>query len=297
MIKRSLYLALGAIIVMNAVLLIRIGDLNNRMESLSHSYNNLQSRISSVTFDVNQSLNQFIREQSWISAVQIDYDRTLANLEHSKAVVSWQLKDFQEGAEVTFHYRQQSNAEYQTIRAEAGSTGLFEVQVPLEVKPGPVWDVQSFGPASGEAPQRAVEIKAPPAHQSIQCYISVKTGNNIKSSEMSFLDLSDVASWRYEPVRGHIENNKNHYSITLFADGSGQYGFESITATFYNGEQIVAEKPVAVRQDEIRQYPDRAQPPVPRDHHLSYDAGTQTITRVVLSVKYENGEQFSYDIM
>ena len=103
---RRLFFILVIVLIINIVLLGKVGDLNNQVQNLRHNYNNLQSSISSISGNVNSSLDRFTREQSWITPVRVDDGKTRVDGENGLAVLNWQVKDFKEGAEVVFHYRQ-----------------------------------------------------------------------------------------------------------------------------------------------------------------------------------------------
>lgn len=283
--SKVLSLAVALILFMNVVLLLKIGDLNEQIKTLSQSSNQLQSNIHSISTDVNQSLERFTREQSWITPVQINHEQTKAGLEQGQAVLNWQIKDFREGSKVIFHYRWSESEEFQAIAAENKATGFFQVQIPLKIKAEPYWDVRvALTGEKGTAQQAAEVIKQ--AEQSILCYVSLETKDSVKSSEVSYLDLGYLANSKYEPVRGHVDINRSHYNISLFEDHSGNNSFESVTVEFYNGSNLVAEKPLEVQEERsgIKNY------------YLSYNAGSESISRILLKVKYRNGDSFQKEI-
>lgn len=283
--SKMLSLAVALILFMNLVLLLKIGNLNDQVKVLSQSSNQLQSNIHSVSMNVNQSLERFTREQSWITPVQINHELTKGGIEQGQAVLNWQIKDLREGSKVIFHYRWSESEDFQAIEAENKATGFFQVQIPLKLKAEPYWDVRVALTGEREsAQQAAMEIKQ--AEQSILCYVSLKTKDSVKNSEVSYLDLGYLANSKYEPVRGHVNINRSHYNISLFEDHSGKNSFESFAVEFYNGSNLVAEKPLEVREERsgIKNY------------YLSYNAGSESISRILLKVKYSNGDTFQKEI-
>jgi len=285
---KLLSITLAVIIIMNVVLISKIGDLNNRVQNLSHNYNNLGSSINSVTSNVNQSLDRFIREQSWITPVQINHEKSKVDTEQVLAVFNWQIKDYLEESEVVFHYRLSDTEEFTTVVAESINTGFFEVSLPLEIKAEPSWEVNISRTEKGVSEQSieqiAREIKQ--ADKPIRCYVSMKTKDSLKSSEVSYLNYEYLAHMKYEPVRGHVHISRNNYNISLFEDNNSNNSFESITAEFYNGNNLIVKKPVEVQDAQNGM----------KDYSLSYDSGSEDISHIILKVKYKNGDTFQKEI-
>lgn len=284
--NRPLFLTVVLVLIINLVLLMRMGDLNNQIQNLSHNYNNLQSSLNSISGNVNNTLAQFTREQSWITPVQVNNEKTKVENEQGLAVLNWQIKDFQEGAEVAFHYRESESGEFKAIPAESKGAGIFEVNMPLKVKVEPFWEINvsktrdSGNNSSATVSQEAV--MAPGPAQSIGYYVSMKVKDSIKSSEVSYFDLAYLTRMKYEPIRGHIDINKNKYNISLFEHYPGSNNFASVMVKFYDGSIVVAEKAVEVQDDNNGR----------KTYFLAYDAGSQNISQLVIQVKYTNGNTF-----
>ena len=283
--NKLLSLSLVIILIMNFLLISKIDDLNNRVQNLSNNYNNLQSSISSVTSNVNQILDRFTREQSWITPVQINHEKSDVDTEQVLAVFNWQIKDYLEGSEVIFHYRLSDSEEFKAISAESTNTGFFEVSLPLEMKAEPSWEVHVTRTAERGVMEEAV-TKINQADQSIRCYVSMKTKDSLKSSEVSYLNYEYLAHMKYEPVRGHVHISRNNYNISLFEDNNSNNSFESITAEFYNGNNLIVKKPVEVQDAQNGM----------KDYSLSYDSGSEDISHIILKVKYKNGDTFQKEI-
>lgn len=288
--NKPLFLTVVLVLIINLVLLMRMGDLNNRMQNLSHNYNNLQSSLSSISGNVNNTLDRFIREQSWITPVQVNNEKTKVENEQGLAVLNWQIKDFQEGAEVVFHYRESESGEFTAIPAESKGAGLFEVNMPLKVKVEPFWDINvsktidSGKNSRATAVQEAVMVPRPA--QSIGYYVSMKVKDSIKSSEVSYFDLAYLAQTKYEPIRGHVAINKNKYNISLFEHYPSSNNFASVMVKFYDGNNLIADKPVEVQKTENGG----------KIYSLAYEAGSQSISHLVVQVEYTNGNTFEKEI-
>lgn len=276
---------------MNIILLSKIGNLNNRIQNLSQNYNNLQSSLNSVTSNINQSLDRFTREQSWITSVQINNEKSKVDDDQGLVVFNWQIKDYQEGSEVIFHYRESDSEEFKTIMAESVNAGLFEVSLPMEIKAEPYWELNTSW--TGERGVEQVikneqvirEIKQS-AHQTLRCYVSVENNGTIKSSEVSYQNFEYLTYMKYEPIRGHVNINDNHYNISIFEENNGNNGYESLIVEFYNGNNLVTREPLEVQEDQNSM----------RHYDLSYNSGSENISHVILEVKYKNGDTFRKEL-
>lgn len=278
------------ILITNFFLISEIEDLNNRIQTITNNYNSLQSGINSVTSNVNQSLDRFTREQSWITPVRINNEKSKVDDEQGLVVVNWQIKDYQEGSEVFFHYRESESEEFKTIPAESVDTGFFEVTLPFEMKAEPHWELNVSWTTERGVSERVTEQKAreeiKQSVQTIRCYVSTKVGGMIRSSELSYLNYEYLANMKYEPVRGHISMNDNQYNIAIFEDNNTNNSFESLTVEFYNGNNLIVREPLELQEDQNGM----------KHYFLSGDTGSENISQIILEVKYENGDNFKREV-
>lgn len=281
---KRLTIILVIVLIINIALFLRIGELNNQISTLSQNYNNLRSSIDSISTNVNQTLDQFTREQSWITPVQINEGKTKVENEKVLAALNWQIKDFQEGAEVVFHYRQSESGEFIAIAANSTTAGFFEVTIPLTIKVEPPWAIDVTTNKGNIISGQGAIISD--QAQRIGYYVSMKTKDMIKSSEVSTLDPAYLSKTKYEPIQGHVDINDNKYSISIFEHYPSNNNFESVLLKVYDGNNIVAEKSVEVQKLENGT----------KKYFLLYDAGSQNISHLKLQVKYTNGNTFERDI-
>jgi hypothetical protein len=261
----------------NFVVLGKVVNLNNQVENLRQNNNNLQSNLNMIASNVNQSLDQFTKEQSWISPVEVNDEKTTVGDGQGQAVLNWQIKDYQEGAEVVFHYRQTASEDFKDIPAKNKGAGFFEVNMPMEIKVEPFWEVQVI--KSEKYGTSATEMQKPDEqYNSYSYYVSMKKGDIIKSSEITSFDVGYLAKVKYEPIRGNIEINDNTYSISIVENQD----YASVLAKFYNGSNVVTTKSMHIPGDQNGL----------RSYILSYDAGKQSISHLVIQVKYRSGKTF-----
>jgi len=289
--NRFLSLTVLIILVLNIILLMRMGDLENRMQNISHNYSNLQSSLNSISSNVNSNLDRFTREQSWITPVQVNHDKTKVDNEQGIAVLNWQIKDFQQGAEVVFHYRESQAEEFIAIPAESKGAGFFEVELPVEINVEPYWEIgvhKTEGRATAEQAVREIKEINKAAEQPIEHYVSMKAKDITKSGEVSYLHLDYLSHTKYEPIQGHVNINNSKYNFSIYERYPSPSGnnFDSIKVKFYDGDNLIADKPIEVQdvQNDSKTY------------FLDYDAGSQNISRLVIQVQYINGKIFEKEI-
>lgn len=284
--NKYLSIILGLVLIINIALFSKIGDLNNQIADLSQNYNNLRSSVNSISTNVNQTLDQFTREQSWITPAEIDEEKTKIENDKVAAVLNWQIKDFQEGAEVVFHYRQSESGEFTAIPAASKGGGLFEVSIPLEIKVEPLWAIDMTMTSKGNGFSEKASKVPDSAPQTIGYYISMQTGDTLKSSEIANLDPAYLAKTKYEPIQGHVNISDNKLNISIFEHYPGSNNFESVILKIYDGNNLVTEKNLEVQQTDNNT----------KIYSLSYDAGSPSISKLVIQVKYTNGNTFVRDI-
>jgi hypothetical protein len=284
---RRLLFILVIVLIINIVLLGRVGNLNNQIQNLRHEYNNLQSSISSISSNVNSSLDRFTREQSWITPVRVDDGKTRVEGEKGLAVLNWQIKDFREGAEVVFHYRQNETEDFIAVPAQNKGDGFFEVEIPFEIRVEPFWEVDVRERTMGGVVSSVHEAKpARPDYQSVSYYVSMKTGDVTRSSEIAHVDVAYLAKIKYETIVGHVDISNDEYHISLFEPRNSSNSFQSVTVKLYDGSRLVAEKAM-----EVRDVYDSG-----KTYRLDYVVDSQDVSHLVIQVKYADGKTFEKEI-
>ena len=283
---RRLLFILVIVLIINIILLGKVGDLNSQIQSLRHDYYNLQSSISSISGNVNSSLDRFTREQSWITPVRVDDGKTRVQDEKGLAVLNWQIKDFREGAEVVFHYRQSETEEFKAVQAQNKGDGFFEVEIPFDIRVELYWEVDVSKRTMGGTVTSEKKVKpSGPDHQTVSYYVSMKTGEVTRSSEIAYIDVAYLAKIKYETIVGHVDISNDRYHISLFEPHNSS-SFQSVTVKLYNGSRLVAEKVM-----EVRDVHDSG-----KTYRLDYVVDSQDVSRLVIHVEYEDGKTFEKEI-
>lgn len=284
---RRLFFILVIVLIINIVLLGKVGNLNNQVQNLRHNYNNLQSSISSISGNVNSSLDRFTREQSWITPVRVDDGKTRVDGENGLAVLNWQVKDFKEGAEVVFHYRQKEGGEFETVPAKNIGDGFFEVEIPFEIRVEPFWEIRVSKRILGGTKTSAHEVKPKkPDYQSVSYYVSMKTGDVTRSSEVAHVGVAYLAKIKYEIIVGNVHIDNDNYHISISEHHNSSNSFQSVNVKLYDGKRIVAEKAMEVRDVHGSG----------KTYRLDYVADSQDISHLVIQVEYADGKTFEKEV-
>lgn len=281
--QKPLYVIVGIILIINLVLMQRTSQLNNAVQELGHKLNNQQSSIHSISGNVNDTLDRFTREQSWITPVQVDDAKTKVADEDGLAVLNWQIKDLPNGAEVVFHYRETETGDFTSLPAENIGAGLFQASMPFKANIEPFWDIQ----VSIRERMTTITSEAVPMgkeeFQSIGYYVSMKHNDVIKSSELAYFDVAYLAQKKYEPIFGHVDINNNKFNISLHEQKPDGGNYEAVSVKFYAGTTLVVDKPAIVEDNNNGG----------QTYYVGYDAESHNISRLVIEVQYANGKTFS----
>lgn len=289
--NRSLFILIALLLVINIVLFVRVGELNGQIQSLRYNYGNIQSSIDSISGDVNSTLQQFTREQSWITPVRVDHNRTWVDGDAGVALLNWQIKDFKEGAEVVFHYRRPDLEGFDETLAKDKGDGFFEAEMPFKANIEPLWEVNvSQTHSRGKIPSVSVSTAstamAPDSgYRSVDYYVSMRSGDTIKSSEMTSFDVAYLANMKYDTIVGHVHIHDEQYHISLF-DSYGDNRYESVTVSFYDDKKLVDKKTLEMSETHN----------TGATYELDYEAASPGISRLVIRVKYKEGGAFEKEI-
>lgn len=125
----------------------------------------------------------------WITPVSISVGDP--SDEAVRLIATWQVKDFVEGSSVTFHWKGSKDVGFREVEAERLGAGRFQARVeePLSIMPE-VNVSRGSGNGSGkhEAPVQIVFLRP------VQCeyYVSVKTGDSVKTADARAIDISKL---------------------------------------------------------------------------------------------------------
>ncbi|SFL57640.1 hypothetical protein SAMN04487943_102290 [Gracilibacillus orientalis] len=265
---------------------IRILTDNQRM--LSNNVNN-QSDI------IRQELDDFIKEQSWISPITMETDKKQVEENGSTdATFSWQLKDFHQDAEVMFHYKYGGTDEFTEIPANEESEGMFQVHVPVEMGLKPEWQV-SVSESSGnsnsssqvEVSEQAMEsVKEDPENQ-INYFVSVSHDGQVKQSAQQSEHLDYLAPRSYGSLFSNVNFNNDDVRVHFYYyNVSNQENIvEKVTLLKYQEDSLLEEEQFTLRDEETKNRPYDLEP------FEQYDN-----MRLVTEVEYTDGTVYEKQV-
>lgn len=282
-------------LILNLVLLQKVSTLEDRIASLLNNYSRVESLLHSYSGQMNNTLTQMKKDQSWVTPARIEIDPSSLGREEVGVKLGWQVKEYQEGSQVTAFYRTAGEAEFKTVKAQAVGGGYFEVNIPFKVKAEPQWNVhiQSRSGSGKNMTPPAIAEKIAESVLSLEYYISVSHGANVRSSEVETANLDKLAYGTYNPLMTNlfiVNDGSQRFEIDLFEPhslGGKRASLERALLKVYNGSVLLLEKPLEARQEP-------AGPGV--RYNTAYESGEAGFTRLTLQVKYNNGREFVKDI-
>ncbi|OIJ21686.1 hypothetical protein BKP45_02910 [Anaerobacillus alkalidiazotrophicus] len=210
---------------MNARLLTKFSDLENRLDSISYQQIDITRSVDNQTGHLYNLMDEFIREQSWISSIEMEVGTK--SIENNKATLSfnWQIKELINDAKVEFHYKYGNEQDYHSILVEEIGRGLFEASIPAELQLEPEWYTSITMGNRYSAVEEVVETieeydmrKNNPNH--LLYYVSVSYDDVVKSGDIHTSDLGYLGSQYYGTIDTFVDINQGGYHISISAPPS-----------------------------------------------------------------------------
>lgn len=293
--KTLIIFLIGFTLLFNILLLKRIDELENKINRLDSKTHIIESSINSIPNHINSFLNKVKRLESWITPVRLDVKKMDPNTLELKA--SWQIKNYKNGSDVTFHYKinNKENTDFEKVDATMKSDGYFEVSFPVKEEIQPKWQVI----VRRQSKERSVEEKngasatsqvVKKTSKTLDYYVSMKNNDNVKSSELSHYNLDAFANGLYGILTTDLFiSNDDVYNIHLHNNYvlKNSIGIKNVKLKSYNYD-----KPISTTKLEYSEYPDSNE----GSYHVSYQNTANDFNRLVLEVEYDNGKVFTKEI-
>jgi hypothetical protein len=290
--------ALVISLIMNFNLLSRLDNVENELNNVYHSINDIDSTIYSQTDEIRNVINDMKEEQSWISRINMDFDPSKAVGGKAVATFDWQVRELQGDSGVLFHYAVGEGDDYRAIPADELQPGVFQVEVPVELKLEPMWEVGVITTTSSsnieEESKQAIEekmIKQDREHR-MKYFVSVTYGNSVKNGEIHHENLGHFGTRYYGILRADIHLFDDTFNISLFndfVDRPSSY-VEKAYLLKYEGSTFIGEEEIILEnqnqpEDEIW----------PRFFHLT-EVEKKDNMRFTIKVIFANGETFEKEV-
>ena len=283
--------ALSGSLIMNVMLISKMNELSNRLDNVSSEQQNLLYSVNNQSGEMQQAFNQFKEELSWLGPVEMDVNTNAPREGQAQVGFKWQVKEWQKDSKVFFHYATGTNNEFEKVQAEGLEQGLFQAKVPINVKLEPLWDVRVIDSGSNtEEMSGTVKEEERMDQYSLKYFISVESGDAVKSSEIQTESLDYLGTNQYGILSGDIHSQGKNASVTLRQQKtSGETtDIEEAYLLKYQGGTFIGEEPMQLedeQDDNFRLFQLREISPYEED------------MRFVIKVVYQDGAVFEREVI
>ncbi|MEH7385132.1 hypothetical protein V7147_06910 [Bacillus sp. JJ1521] len=277
---------------MSFTLLSKMNQLEQQVEYLTTSQQDVSYRIDNQASQVYNALEEFKNDQSWISRITMNIDTKDLKDDQVNATFNWQVKELQNDSEVVFHYSYGRGEEYTAIPAKELQNGLFQVIVPFEFEKEPQWQVGNISSDSyrSEAVSETEAIDGR-IQDSINFYVTVSYEDLVKSSEIQNEYLEDWKARYYGVIQTdvHIYNSKLDITLINYQSDEKSSYVEKAFLQKYKGNTLTDEEELKMMEEfPVEEY----------SEHFFYlnQVEQKENIRYVIKVVYSNGDTFEKEI-
>lgn len=279
---------------MNFNLLSRLDNVENQLNNVYHRLDNINSNVYSQTDQIQNVINEMKEEQSWISRINMDFDPSKTVGDRAVASFDWQVRELESDSEVLFYYAYGEGDDYRALPAEELQQGVFQVQVPVETKLEPLWEVGVVTTTSSnieEETKKAIEEKMIKRDRKnrLKYFVSVTYGNLVKNGEIHSESLGNFGTRYYGFLRADVHLFDDSLNVSLFnefMDDPSLY-VEKAYLIKYEGDKVIGEMEI--------EYDDQNHP-LNRFFHIA-EVEKYDNMRLAIKVVYTNGETFEKKVI
>lgn len=286
-------------LVLNIYTASKLSGLTNKVNALWVSRIDktaLETVIRQGITDLQSLLRQIREEQRWVTPVKVEPGKR--SKDKQKIKLSWQIKDYPQGAPVTFYYREPGAAKFKSLPATPVGGGHFQVELEMKCKLAPDWGISQV--YKENAVERSRESTVESVSKSncssyvYDYYIALKDGNRIRSSEVETIDLGKVPMMLVAPlqVKLEIDKYKDQFKVTLLERSTKEpeIKVDRVLLEVYHNNKKLAEEEVPVARKEKH---GNWEIPI---YELVWNPKGQPFDYLYLRVEYENGETVRQEI-
>ena len=194
-----------------------------QVRSLKNDVNDLQGRLDASSGDLRAQINhlrsQLTRleeEKKLISRMDVAPQEVEGII--SAVVFSWQVRDFQSGGNVNFHYRQAgSDGVFASVAAEQGEDLLFRAEAPLKIEPSPFREIRrETAYAGSNARVEGVGPFEPGMDNAVyEYYVSINDGQKVTVTDRETIDLGKLRLYGLNPVEVFVFEHAERGSVDI----------------------------------------------------------------------------------
>jgi hypothetical protein len=264
---------------MNFILSSKIENLENQLIQLSTNQQQILRSVNDQEIHIQNVMSDIQKQQSWISDIQMEMIQTNAKNGEVIAQFNWQIKEQVIHSKVMFHHALGNKNTFTTIEAKNLGNGLYQAEVPLNLPLEPQWEIFSIVHDQEESKDELKEKREKEFEkQTLNYFVSVTNGENVKSSEVSNGYLGDYGVEKYGAISVNIEitNKSSTVLVTTYQTGL----LEKVVLQTYREDQLLEEHPLK-----------------PEFEHYILDQITlNDEDRHILKITYKNGASFEKEI-
>ncbi|MTI80864.1 MAG: hypothetical protein FH758_08270 [Firmicutes bacterium] len=224
------------LLISNVIILQQINGVKEDIQHLRGDINStrswVQNSVNGVTNSVRNMVSDIEKEKRWITPVEVSLGEK--NRNKQEVNLSWQIKDYTQGSEVYFYYRNTNSDTFQKISAKniAGSTFAVDIELALDLKPE--IRINKEYPSEISTNEKAIKAERIKEEKfkeakmralssySYEYYVEVHTGDNIRASEQKRLNLEKLKYIEFSRVQVNITYvDEAKYSFTVYEEMYG----------------------------------------------------------------------------
>ncbi len=235
-------------LVLNIFLVSKIMRVEEQVNQLSHEQYSMINRIENQSSNIGYMLDEFKREQSWISSIRMDIDTEGLPEKPAALDFEWQVKELMVNSEVFFHYKYGLEKEYRKVAAIDQGNGLFKAKIAMNLPLEPEWHT-SFSFSSNQLEmERTIEERNHQEYQKYELsfYITVESDQLLKSSNIQTEHIGYLGTSYYGMIEAYGHQHDSGYHITV--NRPSYYGETNMSLTdvylvkYQNGKLLEEEK-------------------------------------------------------
>ncbi|OEH84553.1 hypothetical protein BHU72_08580 [Desulfuribacillus stibiiarsenatis] len=222
-----------------------IAILENQVNNLRNEIHSINSTVYSETSNVRQIVQGIREDAQWWGKDEVEFLKVTR--ERSTVKVSWQLKEYQDGASVQFYYQPSNQDTYIESKVTEVSKGYFSTTFEFENTLEPFIHSsirrETYGPNQRDSyfQEEAITImddmKGGHPNQSIKYYISLTHAGNAQFTDVRYIDHGEIQHQLFKSLSVHGHIGKDNFHFSLFEEGKQNTQYNLVEAWVENRDE------------------------------------------------------------
>lgn len=291
---RSRYLLAGLLVIsvcLNIYALNRIGDLTAAVRETQKEVSRIKDSVYYELDAVSESLQKIREDARWISRVSVTSGQPSNGIQ--PVTLGWQAKEYLVGSEVTLYLRKYGDSEFTPYPAESTGGGAFRITFDHVVRPEPLVTItfSDEGPSQSKRESVVSEDSGVFRSGEYEYYVTMTDGREVKTTEVSYLDVKQDGGGLVSPVSVDIHAVKDRFAFDVIVQETPKpehylYRLQGASLKVRNGDQVIKEVTLASQRTVEAPTPQgKADIPIFEGRLEDYP----TPSEVLLVLMYEDG--------